>query len=83
MEAKTLIESYLQRQEVKQTEADVLRTRYERYSLIRLGVFFGSLGAIIYLWSEHGYGVGIAAMVILATIFGFLVRTHQRMMRAE
>jgi hypothetical protein len=81
MEAKTLIESYLQRQEVKQTEADVLRTRYERYSLIRLGVFFGSLGAIIYLWSEHGYGVGIAAMVILATIFGFLVRTHQRMMR--
>ncbi|MEZ4960366.1 MAG: hypothetical protein R2830_11165 [Saprospiraceae bacterium] len=74
-----LSSQYQQRQEHFSTQAKFTRKKYDRYSLLRLAVFFVSVALAIFLGTLH---LALAAVFVFAFLIGFyrLMQWHQQML---
>ncbi len=67
---------YQQRQQLFDTQATSIRKKYDRFSLVRLAVFFFSVAVAIFLGSLH---LAVAAVFVFLFLYGFyrLMQWHQ------
>jgi MutS domain V len=73
---QTITNLYLERSERFARQSQALRKRYNRLSILRLAVFFGSIGLAILLWSVH-WLVGCGFIMLALAGFYRLVQWHQ------
>ncbi|MCB0569170.1 MAG: hypothetical protein KDC66_05380 [Phaeodactylibacter sp.] len=76
-------EQYLQRAEAFESAADVLKKKYNRYSLVRLLFFVAAAGTAIYLWAAvHALAGALFILAFLYTFYRFIL-WHQAIQEDE
>jgi len=76
---QNLSETYTARQAQFAGEAEALRKKYDRFSIIRLLVFFGSLGLIVLLGTIHFLAATVGILIFLGGFYR-LMKWHQQML---
>ena len=82
MDTNYLKTQYQERAQEFGAEADRLRAKYMRYSLVRLLVFFGGIALIIVLFQQH-WLIGLASIVGFLLSFYRLNTWHQGIKRLQ
>lgn len=76
---KNLAQTYTARQASFTAEAEALRKKYDRFSIVRLLVFFGSLGLIVLLATVHFIAAAIGVLLFFGGFYR-LMKWHQKML---
>ena len=74
---------YQERYERFQAEAVNLKSKYNRFSIVRLLVFIAGMGLIVLLWSVLGPLVGLVSVVIFLLAFARFIVWHQAIQQAQ
>ncbi|MEZ4952129.1 MAG: hypothetical protein R2825_00975 [Saprospiraceae bacterium] len=72
-------ELYQQRQRQFSQEAQVLRKKYDRFSMVRLAVFFGSVAIGIFLGTVHWLALSVFILLFLGGFYR-LMKWHTQML---
>ena len=80
---KSLLSNYQSRQKSFQKYADDLHTKYQKYALIRLLVFFTGAAIGILSWSTFGIVIGFISIAILLFAFSKFVNWHQAIQKEK
>lgn len=75
-------ERYQQRAQDFQANSERLRSKYQRFALVRLLAFFGSIALIILIWQYNGL-VGVAAIIGFLLAFYRFMTWHQAIKREQ
>lgn len=81
-DVQTIKEGYQQRAQTFQADSERLRKKYQRFALVRLLAFFGSIALIILIWQYSGLA-GIAAIVGFLLAFYRFMTWHQGVKQAQ
>ncbi len=76
---QNISEQYQQRQQRFSQEALVLRKKYDRYSMVRLAVFFGSLAIAVLLGTVHWSALSVFILLFLGGFYR-LMKWHTKML---
>lgn len=82
LDINSIQERYQQRAQDFQAKAERLRSKYQRFALVRLLAFFGSIALIILIWQYNGL-VGVAAIVGFLLAFYRFMTWHQAIKREQ
>ncbi|GAB5555601.1 MAG: MutS family DNA mismatch repair protein [Saprospiraceae bacterium] len=75
-------ELYRQRAQEFQANSERLHSKYQRFALVRLLAFFGSVALIILIWQYSGLA-GIVAIVVFLLAFYRFMTWHQAIKREQ
>ena len=77
---QNISEKYQQRQQQFSEEAKLLRKKYDRYSMVRLAVFFGSLALAILLGTIHWLALSVFILIFLGGFYRLMI-WHTQMLK--